>query len=105
MTYPTREDLRGKDLCPIHGRWIRFQDQIRPCPECSAPTSEEALEQYRDGLLDERIDRVVGEELEKLRKEIHAEECGLSWLFDLRLGLVVFVGAFTVFLLILSVFG
>jgi hypothetical protein len=24
----------GKDLCPAHRRWVRFQDTYRPCPEC-----------------------------------------------------------------------
>lgn len=38
MTKPT-----GKDVCPKHNRWIRFQDKHRPCPECP-PKKEEVAD-------------------------------------------------------------
>ena len=29
--------MMGKDVCPIHGRWVRFQDEVRDCPEYHCP--------------------------------------------------------------------
>lgn len=63
--------------------------------EVEIPDPEEIDQEYRDA---------IEKGVVRIEEEIAAEECGVSWILDLRIGLIAFLGAFTLILLLLWLF-